>query len=89
MTNKTRTIFTLILTTLFLGLSGCQGATPVPEADYAEPTGEAAPASAPKNASVVVAVETNYCLDCHGDKQRLIDTAKPFVEVVSENEGAG
>jgi len=29
------------------------------------------------------------CLNCHIDKQRLIDTAKPEEEVVSENEGEG
>ena len=87
MTKKARTIFTLILTMLFLGLSGCKGATPVPEADHAEPTDEAAPA--PKLASVVEAEKENHCLDCHSDKERLIDTAKPVVEVVSENEGAG
>ncbi len=87
MTSKVRTIFTLILTMLFLGLSGCQGAAPVPEAVPAEPTDEAVPA--PKLASAVETVEENYCLDCHSDKQALINTAKPVVEVVSENEGAG
>ena len=83
----TKKLFTLFLTMLFLSLSGCTGATSVPETSTAEPTDEAAPA--PKLASVVEAVEENHCLDCHGDKQRLIDTAKPVVEVVSENEGAG
>ncbi|MCB2179842.1 hypothetical protein KQH54_01825 [bacterium] len=33
--------------------------------------------------------EVNECLNCHSDKQALIDTAKPEEEVVSENEGAG
>ncbi|MBT3190759.1 MAG: hypothetical protein HN736_03605 [Anaerolineae bacterium] len=87
MTKKVRRIFTLFLTMLFLGLSGCQGAIPVPEASTAEPTEEAAPA--PKLASAVETVDENHCLDCHGDKQSLVDTAKPVVEVVSENEGAG
>ena len=31
----------------------------------------------------------DQCLLCHADQQRLIDTADPVVEVVSENEGAG
>ena len=87
MINKTRTVFTLILTIFFLGLSGCTGATTEPEVSEAEPTDEAAPA--PKLASIVEAEEPDHCLDCHGDKDRLIETAKPFVEVVSENEGAG
>ncbi len=38
---------------------------------------------------IVDAVEENYCLDCHADKEQLIDTADPVVEAVSENEGAG
>ncbi|MGD2026903.1 MAG: hypothetical protein PVI99_03725 [Anaerolineales bacterium] len=29
------------------------------------------------------------CLNCHADKRRLIDTAKPEEEVIVENEGAG
>ena len=87
MTNRNHPIFALILIILFLGLSGCKGATPAPEEAHVEPTDEALPA--PKLASAVETVEENHCLDCHGDKDRLIETAKPFVEVVSENEGAG
>ncbi len=89
MPRKTRTTLFIILAFLFLGLTGCQGATEVHEEATAEPAEEVAPA--PKDASVMSeeTVEENYCLDCHGDKDRLIDTAKPFVEVVSENEGAG
>jgi hypothetical protein len=33
--------------------------------------------------------QVNYCVECHGDKDMLIDTAKPEQEVISENEGAG
>jgi hypothetical protein len=29
------------------------------------------------------------CLDCHSDKDRLIDTADPEQEVISENKGEG
>lgn len=33
--------------------------------------------------------ETDKCVECHTDKDQLIDTADPVVEVESENEGAG
>lgn len=33
--------------------------------------------------------QPDECLLCHLDKQRLIDTADPEVEVVSESEGEG
>jgi len=31
----------------------------------------------------------NYCVDCHTDKDRLIDTAKQELEIEPENEGEG
>ncbi len=34
-------------------------------------------------------VPADECLNCHTDKQRLIDTAKPEEEVVSESSGEG
>ena len=37
----------------------------------------------------VAYVESNHCLDCHSDKQELIDTAKPEEVVESESSGAG
>ena len=33
--------------------------------------------------------EDDQCINCHTDKQALIDTAKPEEEVESENEGEG
>ena len=87
MTRKFHILFYLLLTMLILGLSGCAGATPIPEEPTDEPTGEIVPDPAP--VSVDFAVEVNYCLDCHADKERLIETAKPVEVVVSENEGAG
>lgn len=33
--------------------------------------------------------ETDECLECHTDKDRLIQTADPVDEVESENSGAG
>ena len=40
-------------------------------------------------APVVVEVAIDECVACHEDKEMLIQTAKPVVEVESENEGAG
>ena len=87
MTQKIRIIFTLFLTMLFLSLSGCAGATPVPEMPAEEPTEETAPD--PELAPVVETVEVDHCLDCHADKARLISTAKPEEIVIVENEGEG
>lgn len=87
MKKMSRFLFTLLLTTLFLSVSGCSGATSLPETPTEEPTEE--------NTLVPVLVgdseleEVDYCLDCHTDKQRLIDTAKVEEVVVSENEGEG
>ena len=93
MTKKLRIVFTLLLTMLFLSLSGCAGATPVPEMPTEEPTEENVPDPDPVSVSEPVSlsepVEVDYCLDCHTDKQRLIDTAKPEEVVISENEGEG
>lgn len=36
-----------------------------------------------------VAAPDADCVACHADKDRLIDTAEPVVEQVSENEGSG
>lgn len=40
-------------------------------------------------ALVVEDAGPDTCLDCHTDKELLIDTADPVEEVVSENEGEG
>ena len=89
MTKNFRFIFTLLLTVLFLSLSGCTGGTPTlaPEEPTEEPTEEAAPD--PEPAPVMEAAEVNHCLDCHTEKQSLISTAKPVEVLVSENEGEG
>lgn len=45
------------------------------------------PTEIPEPAEEEVAVDA--CVVCHQDKDLLIETAKPVVEVESENEGAG
>ncbi len=80
-------LFTLILSMLLVWASGCSSTanSPTPE-----PVEEATlePTLPPPTATAEPEV-VNYCLDCHTDKDRLISTAKPVEEVVSENEGAG
>jgi len=59
-----------------------------PTAAPATPTDESTPA--PETvAEVVDPAEPDACMDCHSDKDMLIDTADPLEEVVSENEGEG
>lgn len=88
MTKKVRFLFTLLLTLLFMSLSGCTGATPAPATPTDEPVEEES-ATVEEVATVSEPVEVNNCLACHTDKDRLIDTAKPEEVVISENEGEG
>ena len=63
-------------------------AEPVEEVDAAEET----PSESETVEEVPAAMSpdvSEQCLDCHTDKQRLIDTAAPEVAVESENEGEG
>ncbi len=62
-------------------LSSCTTKSPTPTAVVPEsPTAEA---------TVIVAPVTNECLNCHTEKQRLIDTAKPVVVAEAESKGVG
>ncbi len=89
MTTKRKFLFNLLLTLLFISVTGCAGATPVP-ATPTEESVEEESAPAEEAVSVVEEVaEPNYCLDCHTDKDQLIATAKVEEEVISENEGEG
>lgn len=84
---KNRILLPVILTMLFMSLAGCAGTPETPEPHHEEEPEEVAPA--PKSDAVMDAVEPDHCLDCHTDKERLIETAKPEEVVVSESEGAG
>ena len=68
-------------------------AVPVTEVAQAavEPAGEEteAPTEAPAETEVAVADQVDQCIECHTDKDLLIDTADPEEEVVEESEGAG
>lgn len=69
---------------LVLLLAGCGQAPTATSTSVQpqEPTQIAAP-----TATAVAAV--NYCIECHTDKDQLIQTAKPEEEVESESEGVG
>lgn len=69
---------------LALLLAGCgQAPTATPTSvPPQEPTQTAAP-------TAMAVATVNYCVDCHTDKDQLIQTAKPEEEVESEDEGVG
>ncbi|HSO11211.1 MAG TPA: hypothetical protein VLT51_02465 [Anaerolineales bacterium] len=76
---KSKLQSTLIV--VFVLLSACAPAeTPSPTATV-EPV--------ETEAVVEVQPETDECLACHTDKQRLIDTARPIVEAEGESKGVG
>ncbi|MFN2104282.1 MAG: hypothetical protein ACK2UR_08295 [Candidatus Promineifilaceae bacterium] len=59
-----------------------------PTAAPATPTDEST-STTETVAEVVDPAGPDACMDCHSDKDMLIDTADPVEEVVSENEGEG
>ena len=73
---------TLVVAVFVLSACGTQPATttPVPTATGALIETETV---------VEVQAETDECLTCHTDKQRLIDTAKPEEVAESESKGVG
>jgi hypothetical protein len=76
---------------LVVGLAACQSKSEGDTAPTVEPTvGAATPTDTPTEIPPTEEpVTVNECLLCHLDKQRLIDTADPEEEIISENEGAG
>lgn len=71
----------VFLTFVLFVLSSCTTKSPTPTAAVTEnPTAEATATAAPV---------ANECLNCHTEKQRLIDTAKPVVVAEAESKGVG
>ncbi len=62
--------------------------TAIPTEESAEPTDEPSVDESAADSSSEDIPE-DECLNCHTDKQSLIDTAKPEEEVVSESSGEG
>ena len=88
-------LFLLLGSILFAGCRPAEDAVPqagqeiaavdVVEVELAEPT--AVPTMEATASPALLPVD--YCLDCHINKDMLIDTADPEEEVISENEGEG
>lgn len=79
---KRKLILPLII--VFFLLSACGTAEEVPS-----PTATVEVISVETEAVVDVQPETDECLACHTDKQRLIDTAEPVLETEGESKGVG
>jgi hypothetical protein len=48
-----------------------------------------APTQQPTVTEIAAADQVDQCIECHTEKEKLIDTADPVEEVVEESEGAG
>ncbi|MCP5100245.1 MAG: hypothetical protein GY943_32230 [Chloroflexi bacterium] len=93
------TISIAILSVMVIYLAGCAGnssevvsiepslsnAASVVEVANVEPTIE----PTVETAVITPTAEIDHCLDCHINKELLIDTADPEEEVINENEGKG
>ena len=90
--NNAKRIISILfgLVSLTFLLFGCGQATePEATTEADDPTGEAVSIDEVL-ASVAQKPDTvDYCVECHSDKDRLIDTAAPEAEAISENEGEG
>lgn len=75
-----RKIVSILLAPVFL-LTACAGNVEAKAVPVSE--------NIPIAESVIEPAPTNECLNCHTDKQKLIDTAKPEEVQVKESSGAG
>ncbi len=92
----TNLLVSLLLLMGTLLLAGCQTAEsdPAEEVAVAEPeiveTATAVPPTEEPPAEIAAEpVPVDNCLDCHSNKDLLIQTADPEEEVINENEGEG
>lgn len=77
----------LLISAVTLALAACSAKPPTEAATETEPTAPATEEATP--VAVASAVPDTECLNCHTDKQHLIDTAAPVVEAESESKGVG
>ena len=81
----------VFLVMIIMGVSSCAA----PAAPQESPTEEAVEENTPVPTQAEISEPeeepevVDHCVDCHTEKEHLVDTAKPIVEIVSENEGAG
>lgn len=76
---------------LLIGLAACtpaaQPVEPAASVSDSQPALETAPAT--EEAAPVEETAADACVDCHTDKDRLIETADPEVVEEKESKGAG
>jgi len=91
---KSRWLSLIILVPALL-LVACQGeVATIPEGEVfasvdALPQSETNPIAAAPTPTSQTPPEPNECLNCHADKQRLIDTVEPEEDVESQSSGVG